>query len=105
MLRQIKLRIRALIPPAIFLAITWYFAWNALHGARGLEAQRAEHADLLRAAQSYMAIDAARTRWETQVADLNSRSVAPDMLDQQSRTVLNLADPGDLVLQLPAAAK
>ncbi len=103
MLRAFKNRLRATIPPMIFLGITWYFAWNAMHGARGLEAQRVQVAELAKAQASFAAIDAQRAMWETRIATLNGQSVARDMLDSEARLVLNLADPADLVVQLPAA--
>lgn len=102
MLRAFKNRLRAIIPPVIFLGITWYFAWNAMHGTRGLEAQRVQWAELARAQASFAAIDAQRAIWETRIATLNGQSVTRDMLDCEARLVLNLADPADLVVQLPA---
>jgi cell division protein FtsB len=102
LLRAIKNRLRAMLPPVIFLAITYYFGWNAVHGARGLEAQRQEQVELAKAITSFQAVDATRADWEAQVAALNSQSIGQDMLDQQARLVLNLAEPSDLVVQLPA---
>ncbi len=58
-----------MVPPAIFLAITWYFGFNALHGARGLEAQAIERAQLVKAQQNFAVVDAARAQWETRVSD------------------------------------
>ncbi len=103
MLRAFKNRLRAMMPPVIFLGITWYFAWNAMHGSRGLEAQRVQLAELAKAQAAFTAIDAQRSLWETRIATLNGQTVARDMLDNEARLVLNLADPADLVVQLPAA--
>ncbi len=105
LLRELKRRFVSAIPPAIFLAITGYFCWNAVHGSRGLDAQAAERAELAQANTSYAAVDAQRMNWETKIADLSGQSIAPDMLDAQLRQVLNLADPADLVVELPAAAR
>lgn len=93
-----------MIPPVIFLAITWYFAFNALHGARGLEAQAKERAQLAKAQQDFITVDATRAQWETRVAALGGPSIAPDMLDEEARKVLNLSDPADLVVKLPGNA-
>ena len=101
MLRDIKNRLRAMIPPVIFLAITWYFAWNAMHGSRGLEAQRAQEAQLAQARLAFTSIDAQRTEWETKISTLNGQTIASDMLDNEARLVLNLANPADLVVELP----
>ncbi len=103
MLRELKRRLLAMVPPLIFLAITGYFAWNAVHGARGLEAQQNERRQLAQAQQNFSAVDALRAQWETRIADLGGPAIAPDMLDQQARKVLNLADPADLVVDIPTA--
>ncbi len=101
MLRAFKNRLRAIMPPLIFLGITWYFAWNAVHGTRGLEAQHVQRTELSQAQTAFTSIDAQRSLWETKIATLSGQSVARDMLDDESRLVLNLADPADLVVQLP----
>ncbi len=103
MLRELKRRLVAMVPPVIFLAITGYFAWNSVHGARGLEAQQSERRQLAQAQQNFSAVDALRAQWETRIADLGGPAIAPDMLDQQARKVLNLADPADLVVDIPIA--
>jgi cell division protein FtsB len=102
LLRALKNRLRAMIPPLIFLGITWYFGWNAVHGTRGLEAQRVQNTELAQAQIAFNNIDAQRSLWETKTATLSGQSVAPDMLDNEARLVLNLADPADLVVQMPA---
>jgi cell division protein FtsB len=104
LLRELKRRFFAAVPPAIFLAITGYFCWNAVHGSRGLDAQAAERAELVQANARYAAVDAQRMNWETKIADLSGQSIAPDMLDAELRQILNLADPADLVVELPPAA-
>jgi cell division protein FtsB len=102
LIRLFKNRLRALLPPAIFLAITAYFAWNAVHGKSGLEAQQIQRAELGRAAQAFATVDAARSQWETRIAALNGRSISRDMLDDQARLVLNMAAANDLVVKLPS---
>ncbi len=105
MIKAARYRLRATLPPALFLMITCYFGWNAVHGARGLEAQSAERADLAKAQANFASVDAVRAQWETKIADLADKSVAPDMLDDQARAVLNLASPADIVVKLPPIAK
>ncbi len=101
MIKAAKYRLRAVLPPALFLLITGYFGWNAVHGARGLEAQSAEQAQLAAAQANFTRVDALRTQWETKISALADKSVAPDMLDNQARAVLNLASPSDIVVALP----
>ena len=91
-----------MIPPLIFLGITWYFGWNAVHGTRGMEAQRVQNIKLAEARAAFTSIDAERNLWEARIATLNGQAVARDMLDDEARLVLNLADPADLVVELPA---
>jgi len=106
MLRDLKRRFLACLPPAIFLAITGYFAWNAVHGARGLEAQAAERTELAQARLQFAVVDASRQQWETKIAALGNQSIDPDMLDAQLRQILSLAGPADLVVNLsPQGAK
>jgi cell division protein FtsB len=100
MLRAIKHRLRALAPPAIFLAITYYFGWNAIHGKSGLEAQAQQRAQLAQAAATYQQVHSQKQDWATRIADLSGQSIQPDMLDEQARMVLNLANPGDMVIEL-----
>jgi len=105
LLRELKRRCVSGIPPAIFLVITGYFAWNAVHGARGLEAQAAERTELAQAKLQFAAVDAARAQWEAKIAALGNQSIDPDMLDAEARQVLSFAGPSDLVVNLPARAK
>ena len=100
MQRFIKYRLRAFIAPVIFMGITYYFGWNAVHGKSGLEAQQVQKAKLAQATARYQAVHAERQAWQTKIADLSGQSIHPDMLDEQAREVLNLADPGDIVIDL-----
>lgn len=104
MLRAAKNRLRAVAPPVIFLAITYYFGWNALHGQSGWEAQRIQQQELAQANLRFQQAEAERAAWQTKIADLSGQSIHQDMLDEQARQVLNLADPHDLVIALPQNA-
>ncbi|EKN01199.1 hypothetical protein MXAZACID_01599 [Acidocella sp. MX-AZ02] len=101
MLRAIKNRLRGLVAPAIFLALTYYFGWNAIHGKSGLEAQAAQRAQLAAVQKQADATHQRLVLWQTKVADLNGQAIQPDMLNEEARNVLSLADPNDLVVELP----
>ncbi|MGE4480616.1 FtsB family cell division protein [Acidocella sp.] len=105
MLRALKNRLRGLVAPSIFLALTYYFGWNAVHGKSGLEAQAAQRTQLQSAQTNAEATHGRLVMWQTKVKDLAGQSIQPDMLDEQAREVLNLSDPNDLVVDLPAAKK
>lgn len=100
LLRALKRRLFAALPPVIFLAITYYFGWNAIHGKSGLEAQAAQRAELAQANQQFSVVDADRMAWEARITALSGQTIDGDMLDDQARQVLNLANPGDLVIDL-----
>ena len=100
MLRAIRNRLRALAPPVVFLAITYYFGWNAVHGKSGLEAQAVQQVQLKQAVARHEQVAAQRAAWQTKIADLSGQSIQPDMLDEQARQVLNLANPQDMVIEL-----
>lgn len=100
MLRALKYRLRGLVIPAVFLSLTYYFGWNAVHGQNGLKAQAQEHAQLQIEQQQADEIGQRLALWKTRVAALSSRSIEPDMLNAEAREVLNLADPNDLVVEL-----
>lgn len=105
MLREIKHRLRGAVVPAIFMALTYYFGWNAVHGKSGLEAQVVQRAQLQQAQSTADTIHQQLVLWQTRVAALSNQSLEPDELNQQARTVLNLADPSDLVVDLPQNQK
>ncbi len=98
--RELKRRGRIMVAPAIFLAITGYFGWNATQGDRGLVAY-AQRQDLLhQVLMDQTAARAERDGWETRVAGLRARHLNPDTLDERARAMLNLADPTDVIVKL-----
>ncbi|MBU6397036.1 MAG: septum formation initiator family protein [Rhodospirillales bacterium] len=101
MLRALKYRLRGLIAPSVFLALTYYFGWNAVHGESGLEAQAAQRQQLQAAQSQQAAVHKTLLMWQTKVAALSGQSIQPDMLNEEAREVLNLANPNDLVIDLP----
>ncbi|MDR3533012.1 MAG: septum formation initiator family protein [Rhodopila sp.] len=103
--RELKRRGRIMIAPAIFLAITGYFGWNATQGDRGLVAY-AQRQELLR--QVIADQDAAKSEregWETRVSGLRARHLDPDTLDERARAMLNLADPSEVIVKLSSQDK
>jgi cell division protein FtsB len=94
-----------MVAPAIFLAITGYFGWNATQGDRGLVAY-AQRQELLRQVVADQgAAKAERDGWETRVSGLRTRHLDPDTLDERARAMLNLAEPSDVIVKLSAQNK
>ncbi len=98
----LKRRLRAAVPPLIFMALTGYFGWNATSGDRGLKAYAARQ-DMLRIAESDLAqAEAERDAWDRRVAGLHNAHLDRDTLDERARAMLNLTDPADIVVPYPA---
>ena len=103
--RELKRRGRMMVAPAIFLAITGYFGWNATQGDRGLKAY-AQRQDLLHQVLiDQTAARAERDGWETRVAGLRARHLNPDTLDERARAMLNLAEPNEVIVKLGSQEK
>ena len=103
--RELKRRVKIMIAPSIFLAITFYFCWNATQGAHGLMAY-SERQEMLR--QVVLARDAAkdeRDAWQARVSGLKARHLNPDTLDERTRAMLNLAEPDEVIVKLGSRDK
>jgi cell division protein FtsB len=97
-----KRKLRAAVPPLIFIGLTAYFAWNATSGDRGLKAYAARQ-EMLRMAQADLARDEAeRDAWDRRLAGLRNAHLDRDTLDERARAMLNLTDPADIVVPYPA---
>ena len=98
--RELRRRGQMMLAPAVFLAITGYFGWNATQGDRGLVAF-AQRTDLLhQVVADEAAAKAERDAWENRVAGLRARHLNPDTLDERARAMLNLAEPNDVIVKL-----
>lgn len=103
--REIKRRARMMIAPAVFLAITGYFGWNATKGDRGLVAY-AQRQELLReVVADQTAAKAERDGWENRVSGLRAKHLDPDTLDERARSMLNLSQPTDVIVKLGSQDK
>jgi cell division protein FtsB len=97
--REVKRRLRGGIAPALFLALTFYFCWNAVQGPHGLKSYAAQQI-VLKQAQADLAIaQAERDAWQRRVYALESDHLDRDMLDERARALLNLANPNDIIVQ------
>jgi cell division protein FtsB len=102
---DLKRRARSMIAPTIFLAITGYFGWNATQGDRGLVAYTQRKALLNQVVTDQTAAKAERDAWETRVSGLRARHLDPDTLDERARTMLNLAQPNEVIVKLGSQEK
>ncbi len=100
-MRAVKRRLRAAVPPLIFLSLTGYFGWSATQGERGLQSYVLRQKQLVEAEGQLAAATAERDDWQRKVASLSSAHLDADMLDERARSLLNLADPTDIVVPYP----
>ena len=86
------------LAPAMFLGLVGYFGWNATQGERGLQsyAVRQEQLKSVQAELARVALE--RDTWERRVAGLKTQRLDPDTLDERARSMLNVADPADIVV-------
>lgn len=100
MSKRIKLwsRLRLVFAPLMAVALIAYFSYHLVNGDRGLLAYR----DLHQAIEKAEAIkdDTARERavLERRVSLLRPDSLDLDMVEERARIILDLAQPGDIVL-------
>jgi len=79
-----------------------YFGVNAFSGNRGLKAKEDLDAQIASLTTELSKLQHERTQWERRVALLKSDKLDPDMLDEQSRALLDYADPRELTLMTGA---
>ena len=96
--RVMKHRIKAGLVPAFFLALVAYFTWNANRGEHGLRSYSEQLQLLLQAQQGERDAVAEQSAWNQRVSGLRNGALDADTLDERSRAMLNLAQPGDLVV-------
>src|ERR1039458_9659492 len=97
--REVKRRLRGAIAPAVFLAVTGYFCWNAVQGSHGLKSAATQQAVLRQAQADLAAAETERDAWQRRVHALESDHLNLDMLDERARALLNLANPNDVIVQ------
>ncbi|MGH7056857.1 MAG: FtsB family cell division protein [Acetobacteraceae bacterium] len=90
---------RAAVAPLVFLALTGYFALNAVEGAHGLIARAKDSRTFSAVRQELSKVTAKRERWEIKVAGLRTDHLDTDLLDERARAMLNLVEPSDIVVE------
>jgi len=102
---ELNRRGRMMVAPAVFLAITGYFGWNATQGDHGLVAHVQRQELLRQVIAEQAAAKAERDSWDTRVSGLRARHLNPDTLNERARAMLNLSEPSDIIVKLGAQEK
>ena len=96
----IRRRGRALIAPTLLLLVAGYFAYHTIQGQRGLIAYARLSLEVERSQGELRSVAAKKRAIEARVALLHPDHVEPDMLDEQTRRILGLAHPDEVVIYL-----
>jgi cell division protein FtsB len=97
-MRSVKRRAQAALPPLVFAALTAYFCWNATRGEHGLKTYALRQQQLVEARAGQIRAEAVREELENRVGGLRTNHIDTDTLDERARLQLNLADPTDIVV-------
>jgi cell division protein FtsB len=98
LIRTLKRSLRLVIAPSLFLSVTAYFAWSVTQGDRGSYAYAQAQERLVQAKAELARTEGERDIWERRVAGLRNSRLDPDTLDERARAMLNVANPGDIVV-------
>jgi cell division protein FtsB len=104
-LRSLKRRARAAVPPLVFLSLAGYFLWQAAQGDRGSAALARRQQDLKAAQAELVRAEADLAAWDRRVAALRTSRLDPDALDERARAMLNLSDPSDIIVPYGAGQR
>ena len=96
--RAVKRKVRAALPPLLFLSLVGYFGWNATQGDHGLRSYRQQLQLLQQANSAQTAASVEQAAWTQRVAGLRDNGLDADTLDERARSMLNLAEPNELVV-------
>jgi cell division protein FtsB len=97
--RKTRQKLKSAVLPAMLLALTATFAWQATQGDHGLIMREQRKSQLAQAEANLAAAKLERDTWERKVAGLTASHLDKDALDQRVRELLNLADPNEIVVQ------
>jgi len=103
--RQVKRQARAAVAPLVFLSLSGYFIWHASQGDRGLVAYAEREKDLVLARAQLARAETEVALWERRVTGLRGARLDADALDERARAMLNLSEPGDVILIYPNSQK
>jgi cell division protein FtsB len=101
--RRIKTVVFAIGFYALAGAAVGYFAWHAQHGERGLHAKIGYKIKAVQLELEIKALRAEKAQWERRVSLMRADSIDRDILEEQSRILLNVAHRNDIQVFLPAA--
>jgi cell division protein FtsB len=98
LLSGFKRILKGIFVPAVFLAVSGYFAWHAVHGERGLMAREKRQGDIAVARAELQRAEAERDAMERRVAGLRGDRLDRDQLEERARSLLNVVGRDEVVV-------
>jgi cell division protein FtsB len=98
LLSTFKRLLKGVLVPALFLAVSGYFAWHAVHGERGLMARDKRQADIVAARAELTRAEAERDAMERRVAGLRGDRLDRDQLEERARSLLNMVGRDEVIV-------
>ncbi len=93
-----------LIVPAVAAVVLSYFGYHVYHGEFGIDS-KAELRERAVALQAELdKVRGQRAALENRVRMLRDGTIDKDMLDEQARRALNVAQPDEVIVMLPPTA-
>jgi cell division protein FtsB len=90
--------LKGVLVPAVFLAVSGYFAWHAVHGERGLMARDKRQGDVVAARAALQQAEAERDAMERRVTGLRGDRLDRDQLEERARSLLNMVGRDEVVV-------
>jgi cell division protein FtsB len=93
-----------LIIPSLCVVFLAYFGFHAYHGEFGINSKYKLEAETVALQAQLDAIKGRRMELERRVKLMHDGTLEKDMLDEQARRALNLSQPDEITIMLPASA-
>jgi cell division protein FtsB len=90
--------LKGVLVPAVFLAVSGYFAWHAVHGERGLMARDKRQGDIVAARAALQQAEAERDAMERRVTGLRGDRLDRDQLEERARSLLNMVGRDEVIV-------
>lgn len=101
LLYAIKRGLAAIAMPVVFLSLSGYFLWHAMHGDRGTIAREVRLQEIAAARVTMDRAAAERDAMERRVQGLRGSELDRDQLDERARALLNMLGRDEVVMPYP----
>ncbi len=96
---------KKIITMFVLLGIVCYFVFHALQGKNGLRSRIALKKKMSGLEVQLSKLTDDRRKLDHYIELMKSQKIDPDMLDEQARELLNLAEPSDIIILKPTVKK